>query len=70
MTSPLILLKDFLPPYQIGATVKLRSGSPLLTVTAITDGFVEVQWFETKVAKQKIYPVGALKPSKKRRKHS
>lgn len=63
----LILLKDFLPPYRIGATVRLKSGSPLLTVTAVQDGHVEVQWFEGQVAKQKIYPVGALKPLKMRK---
>ncbi len=57
----LVLLKDFLPPFQIGATVRLKSGSPVLTVTALQDGMVEVQWFEGPVAKQKIYPVGALK---------
>lgn len=65
--SNLILLKDFLPPYKIGSTVRLRSGSPLLTVTAIQDGHVEVQWFEGQEAKQKIYPIGALKPIKMRR---
>lgn len=57
----LVLLKDFLPPFQIGATVRLKSGSPTLTVTAIKDGFAEVQWFEGEIGKQKIYPVGALK---------
>lgn len=58
----LVLLKGFLPLYQIGATVRLKSGSPVLTVTAIKDGHVEVQWFEGPVAYQKIYPVAALNP--------
>ena len=58
----LVLLKDFLPPYRIGATVRLKSGSPVLTVTAIQDLHVEVQWFEGQVAYQKIYPLAALRP--------
>ena len=62
MSQPaLVLLKDFLPPFQIGATVRLKSGSPLLTVTSVQDGHVEVQWFEGTNAKQKIYPVSALR---------
>jgi uncharacterized protein YodC (DUF2158 family) len=60
--SNLVLLKDFLPPFQIGSTVRLKSGSPTMTVTAVQDGHVEVQWFEGDIAKQKIYPVGALNP--------
>lgn len=64
----LILLADFLPKFAIGATVRLKSGSPLLTVTAAHRGHVEVQWFEGTDAKQKIYPVGALQEARKRRK--
>ena len=63
----LVLLKDFLPPYPIGATVRLKSGGPVLTVTAIQDGLVEVQWFEGQEAKQRILPVAALKPVTTRR---
>lgn len=59
-TSNLVLLKDFLPPFEIGATVRLKSGGPAMTVTAIHDGYVEVQWFEDQQARQKIYPVAAL----------
>lgn len=66
-TSNLVLLKDFLPLYPIGSTVRLQSGSPILTVTAIHNGHVEVQWFEGQEAKQKIYPVAALKPIRFRR---
>ena len=62
--SNLVLLKDFLPLYPIGATVRLKSGSPLLTVTAVIEGHAEVQWFEGQEAKQKIYPVAALGPAK------
>jgi uncharacterized protein YodC (DUF2158 family) len=58
--SNLVLLKDFLPLYPIGATVRLKSGSPVMTVTAVVDGLVEVQWFEGREARQKIYPVAAL----------
>lgn len=57
----LVLLKDFLPPFNIGDTVRLRSGSPLMTVTACINGQVEVNWFEDTIAKQKIYPVAALR---------
>lgn len=60
LAANLVLLKDFLPLYPIGATVRLKSGSPLLTVTAVIDGHAEVQWFEGREAKQKIYPVAAL----------
>lgn len=64
----LVLLQDFLPPYPIGATVRLKSGSPLMTVTALSsDGYVEVRWFEGDQAKQKVYPVGALKPPSTRK---
>ena len=66
--SNLILLQGFLPPFRIGATVTLKSGSPLLTVTAMQDGLVEVQWFEGTEAKQKIYPVSALEETKRGRK--
>jgi len=62
VTANLVLLKDFLPPFQIGDTVRLKSGSPTLTVTAFMEGFVEVQWFERGKAQQKIYPVRALVP--------
>ena len=62
MSQPaLVLLKDFLPPFQIGATVRLKSGSPTLTVTSVQGAHVEVQWFEGTNAKQKIYPVAALR---------
>jgi uncharacterized protein YodC (DUF2158 family) len=57
----LVLLKDFLPPFNIGDMVRLKSGSPPLTVTACIDGQVEVNWFEETIAKQKIYPVAALR---------
>lgn len=63
----LVLLKDFLPPFKIGATVRLKSGSPMLTVTAVQDGHVEVQWFEGTEAKQKIYPVAALQVARFRK---
>ena len=68
IVSNLILLQGFLPPFRIGATVTLKSGSPYLTVTAIQEGHVEVQWFEGTEAKQKIYPVSALEETKRRRK--
>ena len=61
----LVLLQGFLPPFQIGATVRLKSGSPKMTVTAVQDGHVEVQWFEGEVAKQKILPVAALQISRR-----
>lgn len=64
----LILLAGFLPKFSIGATVKLKSGSPMLTVTATHHAHVEVQWFEGTEAKQKIYPVAALQEARKRRK--
>ncbi len=67
VSPKMVLLKDFLPLYPIGATVRLKSGSPLLTVTAIQDGHVEVQWFQGQEAKQKIYPIGALKPLRMRK---
>jgi uncharacterized protein YodC (DUF2158 family) len=65
--SNLILLEGFLPPFRIGATVRLKSGSPLLTVTAVQEGHAEVQWFEGTAAKQKIYPVGALQVTRRKR---
>lgn len=65
MTQPaLVLLRDFLPPFRIGATVKLKSGGPTMTVTAIQHGHVETQWFNGVDAMQKIYPVAALKESR------
>jgi uncharacterized protein YodC (DUF2158 family) len=65
--AALIVLRDFLPPFKIGATVRLRSGSPLMTVTAVENGHVEVKWFEGLSAKQTIFPVGALIAGRKRR---
>jgi uncharacterized protein YodC (DUF2158 family) len=59
----LVLLQGFLPPFRIGATVRLKSGGPRMTVTAVEEGHVEVQWFEGEVAKQKIFPVAALQMS-------
>jgi len=67
LRTNLILLKDFLPPFRIGSTVRLKSGSPMLTVTAVQDGHVEVQWFEGTEAKQKIYPVAALQTARFRK---
>lgn len=64
----LVLLTDFLPKFRIGATVRLKSGSPMLTVTATHHAYAEVQWFEGTEAKQKIYPVAALQEARKRRK--
>jgi uncharacterized protein YodC (DUF2158 family) len=60
----LVLLKDFLPAFNIGDMVRLKSGSPLLTVTACIDGQVEVNWFEETIAKQKIYPIAALRKTR------
>jgi uncharacterized protein YodC (DUF2158 family) len=67
LATNLVLLKDFLPPFQIGATVRLKSGGPRMTVTAVVDGHVEAQWFEASGAKQKIYPIGALVPAGRKR---
>lgn len=64
----LIVLEGFLPKFKMGAIVKLKSGSPRLTVTAEHHGHVEVQWFEGTEAKQKIYPVAALQAVPRRRK--
>lgn len=66
----LVLLRDFLPLFRIGATVRLNSGGPLMTVTAYHEGLVEVQWFEGDIGKQKIYPVGALRSARRGRKVS
>lgn len=63
----LVLLKGFLPQFKIGAIVRLKSGGPIMTVTAIQDGHVEAQWFNGDIAMQKIYPVGALNPARRRR---
>lgn len=64
----LVLLKDFLPPYPIGATVRLKSGGPLMTVTALsTSGLIETKWFEGETAKQNIYPIGAVIPGRYRK---
>lgn len=61
----LVLIHGFLPEFNIGATVRLKSGGPLMTVTAIEDRHVEVQWFEgtsgALVMKQKVMPVASLK---------
>lgn len=65
----LVLLQGFLPPFKIGAMVRLKSGGPRLTVTAVEDGHVEVQWFEGEIAKQKIFPVGALQISTRNRRY-
>ncbi len=64
----LVLLSGFLPKFKVGATVRLKSGSPMLTVTATHHAHVEVQWFEGTDAKQKIYPVAALQEAPKRSK--
>lgn len=64
----LVLLSGFLPKFKVGATVRLKSGGPMLTVTATHHAHVEVQWFEGTDAKQKIYPVAALQEARKRRK--
>jgi uncharacterized protein YodC (DUF2158 family) len=67
-TAPnLIVLAGFLPEFQIGATVRLKSGSPTMTVTAVEDRHVEVHWFEGDVGMQKIFPVAALKAISKSR---
>lgn len=65
----LVLLEGFLPKFKIGTTVRLKSGSPMLTVTAAHHGHVEVQWFEGAESKQKIYPVGALQEARRRKVH-
>lgn len=65
----LVLLQGFLPPFRIGATVRLKSGSPLMTVTAVQEGHVEVQWFEGDIGKQKIFPVSALQMDTRKRRH-
>jgi uncharacterized protein YodC (DUF2158 family) len=66
----LVLLSGFLPLFQIGATVRLNSGGPLMTVTAFQEDHIEVQWFEGNDPKQKIYPVGALHHARTRRRVS
>lgn len=65
--AEIIVLEGFLPRFRIGATVRLKSGGPLMTVTAEKDGHVEAQWFEGEIAKQKIYPVAALQSAHRRR---
>jgi len=65
-TAPnLTLLEGFLPVFKIGATVKLKSGSPEMTVTASEGTHVEVQWFEGPEPRQKILPAAALIASRK-----
>lgn len=66
-TANLVVLRGFLPLFRIGATVRLKSGGPLMTVTAIHNEHVEVQWFDGVDAHQHIYPVGALLLGRKRR---
>lgn len=66
----LVLLSGFLPLFAIGATVRLNSGGPIMTVTAYQEGHVEVQWFEKTESKQKIYPVGALHHARRGRRIS
>ena len=60
-TAPnLTLLEGFLPRFKIGATVKLKSGGPDMTVTSTQGDYVEVQWFEGTSSKQKILHVATL----------
>jgi uncharacterized protein YodC (DUF2158 family) len=54
--SNLVVLRGFLPEFPIGATVRLKSGGPIMTVTAIQDRNIEVQWFEKGIGKQRIMP--------------
>jgi uncharacterized protein YodC (DUF2158 family) len=61
----LVVLDGFLPQFKIGTTVKLKSGSPDMTVTAINSHWAEVQWFEGDNPKQKIFPMAALTRSRK-----
>lgn len=61
MSTPnLVVLEGFLPRFKIGATVRLKSGSPDMTVTSVENDYIEVQWFERDTPKQKIFPGAAL----------
>jgi uncharacterized protein YodC (DUF2158 family) len=64
-TPNLTVLAGFLPQFKIGATVRLKSGSPELTVTSVENNYAEVHWFEGDNARQKILPVAALILSRK-----
>lgn len=49
----------------IGDIVKLKSGSPLMTVTQLLDGKVSCSWFvESRAVSTHIFPIAALEPQK------
>ena len=54
-------------PFSIGDTVRLKSGSPTMTVTAVnTDedntAWISCMWFDGKNKQESSFPANALKP--------
>lgn len=55
---------------QIGSTVQLKSGGPLMTVTGLTRNsngqpFVHTAWFDGDVERQAYFPVAALEKAQR-----
>lgn len=60
----LLLFTKFEPKYKIGATVRLKSGSPLMTVVGCDENEVHVKWFIKNQLHGDTHPIHAVKEVK------
>jgi len=61
----LLLYTKFDPKYKIGDTVRLKSGSPLMTVVACNENEVQVKWFIKNQLHGDTHPLQAVKEAKR-----
>lgn len=62
----LLLFTKFEPKFKVGDTVRLSSGSPLMTVVATDTESVHVRWFIGDQTHGDVYPINAVKKAGRR----
>lgn len=61
----LLLFTKFEPKFKIGDTVRLSSGSPLMTVVAGDNEVVHVRWFIGDQTHGDVYPINAVRKARR-----
>lgn len=57
----LLLFTKFEPKFKVGDIVKLKSGSPLMTVVACDEREVQVHWYVDNQLNGAVHPINAVR---------